>query len=209
MHSFDVDPIPISALQHWAFCPRQCALIHVERVWAENASTFGGRVVHERVDEGRGETDHGVRVEYGLPLWCDRLGLIGKADCVEFDADGSIRPVEYKRGPRKRRLADDIQLCAQALCLEEMFDRRVSEGDIFHAASRRRRAVALDGSLRAETERTIEAVRVMLEAGALPGPVNDARCGDCSLRGVCVPEIAVSRRADRLFEPLDPEDNNA
>lgn len=197
------EPVPISALQHWSFCPRQCALIHLERVWAENVSTFAGRQVHERVDLGETETDGGVRREFGLPLWSERLGLIGRADCVEFAPDGSARPVEYKRGPRKRRRADDIQLCAQALCLEEMLGRPVSEGDIFHAASRRRRRVAFDAPLRAETEAAAAAVRAMLAAGQLPEPVNDARCADCSLHNHCLPEVGVRAGPDRLFEPAD------
>jgi CRISPR-associated protein Cas4 len=118
------DPIPVSALQHWCYCPRQCALIHVEQVFADNLHTLRGQAVHQQVDQPGVETRAGVRVERALPVWSDRLGLIGKADIVEFEADGTPYPVEYKHGSRSKApwiaACDDLQLAAQALCLEEM-----------------------------------------------------------------------------------------
>jgi CRISPR-associated exonuclease Cas4 len=143
-----LDPIALSALQHWCYCPRQCALIHVEQVFEENLFTQRGQALHKRVDDPGCEVRDGLRVERALPLFCDRLGLVGKADVVEFLPDGAPYPVEYKHGSRNKRAdiaaCDDIQLAAQALCLEEMFGRAVPEGALYYATSRRRRIVAVD-----------------------------------------------------------------
>src|ERR671921_686889 len=119
------DIVLISALEHYSYCPRQCALIHVERVFDENVFTLRGRRAHERADAPNTTGENGVRIERALPLWSDELGLNGRADVVEFPADGGIVPVEYKHGPRRERKHDDLQLCAQALCLEEMLGARV------------------------------------------------------------------------------------
>lgn len=200
-------PVPLSALQHWQYCPRQCALIHVAGEWADNASTTAGTLTHQRVDDGGFETADTTRREYALPVWSEQHGLRGRADLVEFTSDGVVRPVEFKRGSRRARRADDIQLCAQALCLEEMFGTTVSTGDIWHHASRRRRVVRLDDELRSETLETAAAVRALVLAGAMPEPVNDARCDDCSLAGHCLPRVAVAAGRDRLFEIL-PVDGN-
>ena len=146
MSAEPLDPIPLSALQHWACCPRQCALIHVEQVFAENLFTQRGQAPHKRVDDPGCEVRDGLRVERALPLFNDHLGLVGKADVVEFLPDGTPYPVEYKHGSRHKRAdiaaCDDIQLAAQALCLEEMFGKRVPEGALYYATSRRRRIVA-------------------------------------------------------------------
>ncbi|MGY4706961.1 CRISPR-associated protein Cas4 [Candidatus Bipolaricaulota sp. J31] len=123
--------VPISALQHYVYCPRQCALIHVEQIWEENIYTLRGRRAHERVEIPEGIVREGVRVEYALPLWSQRLGLVGRADVVEFP-DGVPYPVEHKVGPRRARHADEVQLCAQALCLEEMLGVRVPKGALFY-----------------------------------------------------------------------------
>ena len=151
-----LDPITLSALQHWCYCPRQCALIHVEQVFAENLFTQRGQALHKRVDDPGFEVRDGLRVERALPLFCDRLGLVGKADIVEFSPDGTPYPVEYKHGSRHKRAdiaaCDDLQLAAQALCLEEMFARPVPEGALYYATSRRRRIVAVNPELRAKTE---------------------------------------------------------
>ncbi|MGB5147987.1 MAG: CRISPR-associated protein Cas4, partial [Porticoccaceae bacterium] len=134
----DGDPIPLSALQHWAYCPRQCGLIHLEQAFADNTHTARGQAVHRLVDTPGYEIQAGVKIERALPLWCDRLGLIGKADLVEFHPDGRIFPVEFKHGRRRQKQHDDVQLAAQALCLEEMLGRPVTHGAIYHASSRRR-----------------------------------------------------------------------
>src|SRR5882724_4292817 len=124
--------LPISALQHWLYCPRQCALIHVERLWSENAFTAEGRVLHERAHEGGEENRPGLHITRGISLWSERLGLSGVADVVEFRGpDGRPFPVEYKRGRPKPHRADEVQLCAQGLCLEEMLGVVIPEGALF------------------------------------------------------------------------------
>ena len=212
MNIASIDPIPLSALQHWCYCPRQCALIHMEQVFEENLYTLRGQALHKRVDDPGCEVRDGLRVERALPLFCDRLGLVGKADAVEFLPDGTPYPVEYKHGSRNKRAdiaaCDDIQLAAQALCLEEMFGKPVPEGALYYATSRRRRIVAVDSNLRAKTESTAAAVRQLLAGSVLPPPLNDEHCRACSLRDLCQPEaIACSpeRSAvlNSLFEPDD------
>ena len=197
------DPIPVSALQHWCYCPRQCALIHVEQVFADNLHTLRGQAVHRQVDQPGVETRAGLRVERALPVWSDRLGLIGKADVVEFEADGTAHPVEYKVGNRAKAAwiaaCDDVQLAAQALCLEEMTGKPVPAGALFYAKSKRRREVSIDGALRGRVEEATAAVRAMIDAGAVPPPTNDARCAKCSLADLCQP--AMRRAITGLFDP--------
>lgn len=202
--------IPLSALQHWAYCPRQCALIHVEQAFAENVHTLRGQAVHSRVDDPSVEVRAGLRIERALPIWSEKLGLIGKADVVEFEPDGTPYPVEYKHGSRRKnaRIAacDDLQLAAQAMCLEEMTGRPVAEGALFYASSKRRRIVSITPALRVEVTQTISEIRSMLSAGNLPPPVNDERCRACSLIELCQPEaLTASERErglrDRLFDP--------
>lgn len=192
MNSEALDPIPLSALQHWAYCPRQCALIHVEQVFEENLFTQRGQALHKRVDDPGFELRDGLRIERALPLFCDRLGLVGKADIVEFLPDGTPYPVEYKHGSRHKRAdiaaCDDLQLAAQALCLEEMFGKPVPEGALYYASSRRRRIVAVDGALKAKAESAAAAVRQLLQFGQIPPPLNDEHCRACSLRDLCQPE---------------------
>ena len=190
----------VSALEHYAYCPRQCALIHVEHVFEENVYTVRGRRVHEQVDEPVVSVEGGVRVERSVPVWSDRLGLVGKADVVEFLEDGTPYPVEYKHGPRRKKRHDDLQLCAQAICLEEMLDRAVPRGAVYHHKSRRRREVEFTAALRADVERTVHAVRQMLASADLPPPAADARCPNCSMIDVCMPhavEPAGTRRRER------------
>ena len=182
------DPIAISALQHHSYCPRQCALIHVEQAFDDNVHTKRGNAVHERVDDPGVGLREGVRVERALPVWSERLGLIGKCDIVEFDRNGTPYPIEYKHGPKRVKGHDDLQLAAQALCLEEMTGKAVPKGAIFHHTSRRRREVTITSELRQKVEETTLAVRAMLESGTLPPPVKDARCKECSLKEICQPE---------------------
>lgn len=203
MDNLQDDPIPLSALQHWAYCPRQCGLIHLEQYFAENIHTARGQAVHHLVDEPGYEIKAGVRVERALPLWSDRLGLIGKADLVEFHPDGSIFPVEFKHGPRRVKRYDDIQLAAQAMCLEDMLDRPVPQGAIYHASSRRRRVVEITSDLRQSVLETADAIRAMLASGVLPPPVNDQRCRECSLKDACQPEVVAEHaRQDALLANL-------
>ncbi len=184
----------LSALQHFAYCPRQCALIHIEQVFAENVHTMRGQALHRQVDTPGYETSRsGVHVERALPVWSERLGLIGKCDVVEFLADGTIFPVEYKKGSKRDRLHDNVQLAAQALCLEEMFGRPVLLGAIYHAGSKRRREVPIDVPLREFTRGIIQSVRTMLAAGKIPEPNWDERCRQCSLIDLCQPEMFSER----------------
>lgn len=211
------DALPLSALQHWAYCPRQCGLIHLELAFDDNVQTLRGQAVHKRVDQPGVETAKGVRVEHALPLWHDRLGLIGKADVVEFDKAGRPYPVEYKHGSRHKAAdiaaCDDLQLAAQALCLEAMTGFAVSEGAIYYASSKRRRVVPIDAPLRLQVQQVIDAARGMLQSQQLPppltGPQAAQRCRGCSLRERCQPEAGQStwmQRARRaLFDPdADP-----
>lgn len=183
----EFDYILISALQHFAYCPRQCALIHIEQVWDENLYTLRGQRVHEKVNIPDDELIDGIRVERAMPLWSNHLGLTGIADVVEFKPDGTPYPVEYKSGSRKIRDADNIQLCAQALCLEEMLARPVPAGAIYHRASKRRREVCFNQALRSRVIQTIQDVRTLLTSRQLPSPVADNRCPDCSLIEACMP----------------------
>lgn len=196
----------LSALQHWSYCPRQCALIHLEQAFDENVHTMRGNAAHERVDEPGYETFEGVRAERALPVWSDRLGLIGKCDVVEFHPDGSIYPVEYKHGKKREKSHDDIQLAAQAMCLEEMTGKLITHGAIYHHGSRRRREVAITQDLREMVIATVNAIRAMLDSGKLPLPANDARCRECSLKEICQPEAVAERAVQHallktLFDP--------
>jgi CRISPR-associated exonuclease Cas4 len=206
-----LDPIPLSALQHWAYCPRQCALIHLEQAFEDNVFTLRGQAVHARADQPGVEVRAGLRAERALPVFSDRLGLIGKADVVEFQPDGTPYPVEYKHGSRNKKAAiaacDDLQLAGQALCLEEMSGKPVPEGALFYATSKRRRVVPITPALRTTVETATAEIRAMLASGQTPPPVNDERCHACSLRELCQP-TALSRTAelDALHQALfDPD----
>ncbi len=194
MQPLSLDPItedaliPLSALQHHLFCPRQCALIHVEQLWAEDAATAEGRILHERVDAGAGETRPGVRVARGIALRSTRLGVSGRADAVEFSGRPPRPfPVEYKRGKPKPHRADEVQLCAQAICLEEMLGCAVPEGALFYGETRRRTPVPFDVELRALTARVAAEARAMLAAGRTPAPVKIPGCRRCSMEPLCWP----------------------
>ncbi len=195
----ETEVVLISALQHYSYCPRQCALIHVEQVFGENLYTLRGQRVHERADVPEPAGGEELRIERALPLFSERLGLLGKADVVEFSSGGTPYPVEYKSGPPRGWEHDELQLCAQALCLEEMFGREVAEGAIFHHATRSRRSVTFEVKLRDRTEESIVRVREMLARSEVPPPVADARCKNCSLIDTCMPfDLA---RAGERFEP--------
>lgn len=180
--------VPISALQHMIYCPRRCALIHIERQWAENRFTAEGHLLHQRADAGGRENQRGVRIARSVSVRSLQLGVSGIADVVEVRDDGSVYPVEYKRGRPKGHRADQVQLCAQALCLEEMLGRPVPEGALFYGRSRRRHVVAFDSDLRTLTERVAADVRALLGSGRTPRPEYDAgKCEACSLKDLCQP----------------------
>ncbi len=225
MYSED-DLLPLSGLQHLVFCERQWALIHIEQAWAENRLTAEGRVLHERAHESGGESRPGLRVARGLRLCSLRLGLAGQADVVEFHrareaegGSGGIRmegaegwwrpfPVEYKRGKPKRDRCDEVQLCAQALCLEEMFGARVAAGALFYGKPRRRTEVPFDEALRGETERLAARMQELYRARATPRAVYLPKCESCSLLSLCMPRAmgkpaGVARYLARALAPGD------
>lgn len=184
-----MDLLPISALQHLLYCERQCALIHLEQVWAENQFTVEGNVIHEKAHDGPDETRAGVRVVRGLAVKSEALGLSGQCDVVEFHADGTIFPIEYKRGKPKAHRADEVQLCAQALCLEEMMGVSIAEGRIFYGQTRRRTDVLFDAELRALTADTAQRLREMIVSRRTPPAVYEERkCEACSLKELCMPK---------------------
>jgi CRISPR-associated exonuclease Cas4 len=186
----DSRQVPLSALQHYAYCPRQCALIHNEQVWEENYHTAEGQLLHQRVDSSVQETRKGIRYERGVLVSAEQLGLTGKLDLVEIDlATGDQRPVEYKRGKPKVEDWDRIQLCAQALCLEEMRGIQVCEGAIWYWEVRRRESVTIDTALRKITIQTIQETQELLNSGNTPHPTKDKkRCKACSLFNLCEPD---------------------
>lgn len=190
------ETISVAALNQYVFCPRRCALMFVEGIWADNEHTAVGTLLHDHADAPGYETDAGVTMLRAVPLFSERYGLSGKADIVEVKEvrEGARKqkvyaPVEYKKGKRRKWDNDDVQLCAQAFCLEEMFSVTVPEGFIYHAGSKRRRKVSFDESLRLETRRTIEAVRALIANREVPPAVLKPRCDGCSLRSICLPEL--------------------
>jgi len=212
----DEELLPLSALQHLLFCERQCALIHIERLWVENRLTVEGRHLHHKAHGGGTETKPGVRVVRGLALRSLRLGLIGQADVVEFQAFGGTEPrafpVEYKRGKPKSNDADRVQLCAQALCLEEMLNVPVAAGALYYGQTRRRRNVEFDASLRGVTEDACVRLHDMIAKRVTPRAVREPKCDQCSLIELCLPDAlsptrgaaAYVQRALRASMSTDP-----
>ena len=216
--SSDESPVMLSSLQHYLFCPRQCALIHVEGVWCENFLTAAGRQLHERVDRRGGETRKDVHLATALRLTSQRLGLTGVADMVEFhrqetplDESGqtvAVRlsgrngywrpfPVEYKRGAPKSHRADEVQLCAQALCLEEMLEVTIAAGALFYGETKRRTEVAFDSELRTLTEDVAANVHALMRTDLRPPPRPGEWCKACSIVEECSPKL--SCRSARLW----------
>jgi CRISPR-associated exonuclease Cas4 len=186
---FDEDQlIALSALQHWLYCPRQCGLIHVEQAWAENKFTAEGRVMHARAHDGPDESRPGVRITRGMPVRSLRLGISGQCDVVEFHTGGRVLPVEYKRGKPKGHRADEVQLCAQGMCLEEMTGAEVGGGALFYGERKRRTEVEFDAELRDLVEATAAAIHECFAAGRTPlAEYETRRCDACSLIDECQP----------------------
>jgi CRISPR-associated exonuclease Cas4 len=212
--------LPISGLQHVVYCERQAALIHVEQAWAENVATIEGHILHEKTDEGGSESRVGLRISRSVPLRSLKHGLAGVADVIEFrraaagvtlpGVDGTWQafPVEYKRGKPKLHRADEVQLCAQALCLEEMKDVVVPSGALYYAKTRRRLQVVFDPELRELTKTAAARLREIISQGVLPPARFDERCAGCSLKGICQPESFGRPTAGyvaSLFSVQDPE----
>lgn len=199
----DREPIMVSALNHYLYCPRRCALVHIEQIWDENLYTMRGRTTHENVDVESSHLKEGVRYERALPIWSKRLNLVGKADLVEFHGEMPYT-VEYKSGKRKEFQNDYLQVCAQAICLEEMLGVKVEKGAIFWHASRERKEILFTENMRKQVEDVAVAVYRMIAERYLPPPVNDKRCKDCSLKESCLPAAVQDKgktrgMAERLF----------
>lgn len=212
--------LPISALQHLLFCERQCALIHVERLWVENRLTIEGTILHKRADSGKSESRRGDRASRSLPVRSLELGLFGIADVARYErgVGGSIVPIEYKRGRPKKNDCDRVQLCAQALCLEEMHGRPIPFGEIFYGKIRRKVRVEFTPELRQTTKGAAARLHELIRSGRTPPAELGPKCARCSLRGVCMPKLGggvVSRakQFDRavdalLADPLAPEESS-
>ena len=203
------DLLPISALQHFVFCPRRCALVHIEQVWMENQFTVEGDILHERVDELGRESRVTLIVSHVLGIRSLRFGVAGKVDVVEFRSSIDVQrgctlagkegrwtpyPIEYKRGSPRRGFGDDIQICAQALCLEEMLGCSVNAGSIYYASTRKRREILFSGPLREQTTAAILGLRSLMVEGVTPPPVYGKKCDTCSLFDLCQPKVPLSGR---------------
>jgi CRISPR-associated exonuclease Cas4 len=187
--------LPLSALQHYLFCPRQTALIHLEQAWADNRFTAEGNALHQKAHDGPDESRPGVRITRSLPVVSRRLGLAGQCDIVEFHADGTVIPVEYKRGKPKGNAADEAQLCAQALCLEEMLGIGIPEGFLFYGQRKRRTAVAFDAGLRQLVATTADALQELIASRVTPAAEYEPRrCDSCSLIELCQPQALRLKR---------------
>ena len=187
------DLIQLSALQHFVFCKRQCALIHIEQLWSENVLTAEGRIMHDKVDTANRESRGNIRIEYGVPMRSLKLGLIGKADVVEFHKHGEKWipfPVEYKRGKSKLDNCDRVQLCAQAICLEEMMNIEIPDGALFYGQTRRREDVKFDSPLRKETEEAARRLHELIAPGITPKAEYSKKCERCSLVDLCLPKVS-------------------
>lgn len=214
--------LPISALQHLVFCPRQCALIHIEREWQENVLTAKGRVEHDRLDQGYRELRRGKKLISSVHVSSAELGLTGCIDVLELDLEDSkgpdnlklfglksawkAYPVEFKHGESKESDCDRVQLCAQALCLEEMFGINITGASLFYRRIRRREDVELTTALREKTVSSARELHELFNSGQTPQPVRDKRCKACSLNDVCMPK-KMNRDHERyrrsLFQPLE------
>ncbi len=190
MYSED-DFIMISALQHYVYCPRQCALIHVEDVWCENLFTVRGELLHEKVDTDTYETRGTIKTIRGLRIHSFRYGLVGRCDVVEFrktKTGNEIMPVEFKSGKPKENISDKVQLCAQVFCLEEMLTVKIKQGAFFYGKIRRRNIINIDDELRLQTENIMNSVREIVSKKYIPAAVYQSKCRNCSLQSICQPK---------------------
>jgi CRISPR-associated exonuclease Cas4 len=187
--------LPLSALQHLLFCERQCALIHIEQIWADNLFTSEGNILHERTHDGPDESRPGIRITRGMPVRSFALGLSGQCDVVEFHASGAVIPVEYKRGKPKIHSADEVQLCAQALCLEEMLHVQIARGMLYYGKRRRRTDVVFRESLRQLTLVTAQRLHALIDSRLTPIAQREKKCENCSLLEICMPDALRFKRS--------------
>jgi CRISPR-associated exonuclease Cas4 len=188
------EPLPISALNHLLYCERRAALVHLEQAWADNRFTAEGNVLHETAHNGADETQRGMRITRALPLVSIIHAMSGEADVVEFHKNGGVVPVEYKRGKPKLHRADEVQLCAQALCLEEMLSVTIPSGCLFYGETKRRTSVAFDEELRAVTVRAIDRLHELIASRVTPLAVREKKCDKCSLIEICMPDAMRFKR---------------
>lgn len=206
------DFIMISALQHYVYCPRQCGLIHVDDVWHENLFTVRGNIMHEKVDTDTYETRGTLKTVRGLRIHSFNFGITGRCDVVEFrerqaGGQGSengieVMPVEFKSGEPKNDISDKVQLCAQAFCLEEMLDTKITTGAFFYGKIRRREVVEIDNELRMQTENIIESVREIVSSKIVPKSEYSAKCRNCSLQDICQPKAMNKRKLSNYMKGL-------
>ena len=199
------DFIMISALQHYVYCPRQCALIHVDDVWQENLFTTRGNIMHEKVDTDTYESRGTLKTIRGLRIHSFRYGIVGRCDVVEFrktKAGEDVMPVEFKSGKPKENISDKVQLCAQVFCLEEMLNIQIKHGAFFYGKIRRRNIIDLDDELRLQTENIIDSVREIVSQKFIPAAVYEAKCRNCSLQSICQPKAMNKRKLQNYIEGL-------
>lgn len=222
------DFIMISALQHYVYCPRQCALIHVEDAWSENLFTVRGNILHEKVDTDTYETRGALKTIRGLRIHSFKYGIVGRCDVVEFrqrnkkrshselvsESKGNetlnqvqgdemeVLPVEFKSGKPKEDVSDKVQLCAQVFCLEEMLNTKISKAAFFYGKIRRRNIIDIDEELRRQTESIISSVREIVSKKIIPSAVYEAKCRNCSLINICQPKAMNKRKLQNYMEGL-------
>jgi CRISPR-associated exonuclease Cas4 len=208
--------LPLSALQHLAFCERQCALIHIEQAWEENRLTAEGRLMHERVHDQDSESRGDLYIVRGLKLRSLELGLTGVADVVEFHRVeiGGVKlsgkkgewqpfPVEYKRGKPKKDSCDEVQLCGQAMCLEEMLGIAIGSGALYYGSQHKRHDVEFGPALRSETVALAKRLHDLIDSGRTPRAVYEKKCEHCSLFELCMPEAGRADVKKYMDEMLD------
>ncbi len=199
------DFIMISALQHYIFCPRQCALIHIDDVWQENLFTVRGELLHEKVDTDSYETRGDVKTVRGLRIHSFKYGLVGRCDVVEFKQTSKgkeIFPVEFKAGQPKEDISDKVQLCAQVFCLEEMLNTQINKASFFYGKIRRRDVIQIDDQLRTQTEEVINKVRSLISEKRIPIIEYSAKCRNCSLIKVCQPKALNKKKLGNYIKQL-------
>ncbi len=199
------DFIMISALQHYVYCPRQCGLIHVDDVWRENLFTVRGNILHEKVDTDTYETRGTLKTVRGLRIHSAEYGIVGRCDVVEFRESKTgveIMPVEFKAGEPKEDISDKVQLCAQAFCLEEMLNTKVTRGAFFYGKIRRRDVVEINNELRSQTESIIGSVREIVSKNIVPTADYSAKCRNCSLESICLPKAMNKKKLNSYIKEL-------
>jgi CRISPR-associated exonuclease Cas4 len=198
----EAELLPISALQHLLYCERQCALIHVERLWAENRFTAEGNILHKKAHGGKSTARPEGRTLRAVPLRSFELGLFGIADVIQRKRGEPAIPVEYKRGRPKKNDCDRVQLCAQALCLEEMTREIVPHGELFYGKTRRRIVVEMTPELRDTTSKCARQLHELIESRRTPPAVPGAKCERCSLQSLCLPRLGRRGSARLGFEAI-------